>query len=211
MRDLAIYGAGGLGRETAVMIEQINKVQPQWNLIGFFDDGMTEGDHVDSFPVLGGMHQLNEHNASFSLVIAIADSKSRKKIYDQIKNIHIDFPVLIHPQAIIGSRSNNFHKGAIIAAGCIFTTGISVGEFAIVNLACTVGHDVKIGNYCSVMPGCNISGNVEIGEATLIGTGSQVLQNITIGKHCKVGAGAVVTADVEEDSTVVGVPAKRLV
>ena len=38
MRDIAIYGAGGLGREIACVLKKINMVTPTWNLLGFFDD-----------------------------------------------------------------------------------------------------------------------------------------------------------------------------
>lgn len=42
MKDIAIYGAGGFGREVACLIERINKARetPIWNFIGFFDDGI---------------------------------------------------------------------------------------------------------------------------------------------------------------------------
>ena len=43
MRDIAIYGAGGFGREIACLIKEINGVEPTWNLIGFFDDGKEFG------------------------------------------------------------------------------------------------------------------------------------------------------------------------
>ena len=36
---IAIYGAGGLGREIACVLKKINMVTPTWNLLGFFDDG----------------------------------------------------------------------------------------------------------------------------------------------------------------------------
>ena len=39
MKDIAIFGAGGFGREVACLIKRINKQQPNtWNFIGFFDD-----------------------------------------------------------------------------------------------------------------------------------------------------------------------------
>lgn len=38
MRDIAIYGAGGFGKEVACLLNRINEVNHQWNLIGFFDD-----------------------------------------------------------------------------------------------------------------------------------------------------------------------------
>ena len=40
MKDIAIYGAGGFGREIACLIQMINKSEkkPKWNIVGFFDD-----------------------------------------------------------------------------------------------------------------------------------------------------------------------------
>jgi len=32
MKDIAIYGAGGFGREVACLINKINEVNPTWNL-----------------------------------------------------------------------------------------------------------------------------------------------------------------------------------
>ena len=38
LKDIVIIGAGGVGRETALIIEDINNVNKEWNLIGFVDD-----------------------------------------------------------------------------------------------------------------------------------------------------------------------------
>jgi mannitol-1-phosphate/altronate dehydrogenase len=38
MRDIAIFGAGKFGREVAWLIEDINKNNPKWNFIGYFDE-----------------------------------------------------------------------------------------------------------------------------------------------------------------------------
>ena len=39
MKDIAIFGVGGFGREVLALIQDINRVEPQWNIVGFFDDG----------------------------------------------------------------------------------------------------------------------------------------------------------------------------
>ena len=39
MKNIAIYGAGGFGREVACLLNIINEKEPTWNLVGFFDDG----------------------------------------------------------------------------------------------------------------------------------------------------------------------------
>ena len=38
MRDIFIIGAGGVGKEVAFLIEEINKKNPIWNIVGFIDD-----------------------------------------------------------------------------------------------------------------------------------------------------------------------------
>ncbi len=209
--NIAIFGAGGFGRETALMIRQINQVRNNWNIIGFFDDGLPKGTEVDGLRILGGLSELNQIGEKLSVVVTIAEPILRKKIVADIKNNNIDFPVLKHPHNFLGDDvTNQFGRGSIITAGSIFTTNVRLEEFVIINLACTIGHDVRIGSFSTLMPGCSISGNVTIGESTLIGSGARILQNITIGKECKVGAGAVVIADSANNVTLVGVPAKAI-
>jgi sugar O-acyltransferase (sialic acid O-acetyltransferase NeuD family) len=207
---LAIYGAGGLGREIALMIAQINRKERSWTLEGFYDDGVSKGSVIDGLPVLGAMEDLNQRKEPLALAVAIADPQIRKSVADRITNENVNFPVLIHPDANPGGEDNYFGRGTIITAGCILTTGIVTGEFTIINLLSTIGHDVKLGSFTIVMPGCNISGNVQIGECSLIGTGAKVLQNLTLGKNCTVGAGAIVTKDFGDDVTVVGIPARKV-
>ena len=33
MKDIAIYGAGGFGREVASLIKRINRIENQWNFV----------------------------------------------------------------------------------------------------------------------------------------------------------------------------------
>jgi sugar O-acyltransferase (sialic acid O-acetyltransferase NeuD family) len=209
MTDLAIYGAGGLGREVALLVSQINDKKKQWKLIGFIDDGKQKGQIIDGLEVLGGIDHINSVKKKIAVVVAIADPIERFAVVSGIVNTKVYFPALIHPSSNTGSSSNTIGRGCIVTEGCIFTTGISLGEFVIVNLATTIGHDAKIAAYCSIMPGCNISGNVSIGAQTLIGTGAQLLQNISIGYRCRVGAGAVVTKSFADRKTIIGVPAKQ--
>ncbi|HEY8935031.1 MAG TPA: acetyltransferase [Cyclobacteriaceae bacterium] len=208
IHDLAIYGAGGFGRETALLIQQINTVSVQWNVIGFFDDGLPAGTMVDGLLVLGGIGELNQYSKSLALAVAIADPVMRKSIVSKIESPDVFYPVIIHPSAIVEQGRNKIGRGSIITANCILTTGISLGNFVIVNLATTLGHDVVLDDYCSIMPGCHISGNCKMGECTMMGTGSRTLQNLTIGKKCKIGAGAVLINSFEDGVTIVGVPGR---
>ena len=72
MKDIAIYGAGGFGREVACLIERINKARetPIWNFIGFFDDGIPSTNDYPQGPVLGDINVLNTWKTSLSITVA---------------------------------------------------------------------------------------------------------------------------------------------
>jgi len=211
MTDLAIYGAGGFGRETALLIEQINSMKSTWHILGFCDDQKEKRARVDDYQVIGAIKELNHLDKKTAVVLAIADPTVRKKVRESIKNKHIFFPTLIHPSVITGDSKRNFiGEGSIICAGCILTTNIKIGSFCIINLMTSVGHDVMLGDYCSIMPGCSISGFDTFSDQVYIGSGARILPQVSIGEQGRVGAGAVVTANVPAQTTVVGIPARAL-
>ncbi|MFN3343928.1 MAG: acetyltransferase [Flavobacteriales bacterium] len=209
LATIAIFGAGGLGKETLVLINQINTRQKHWNIIGFFDDGVQKGTTVAGLPLLGGIDELNSYERELSVVIAVGDPRVKRLIVDRIKNPNVKYPSLIHPTATIG-EGIKVGEGCIITAGCRLTIHITLNDFVLLNLNTTIGHDVSIGSYSSVMPGVHLSGYVQLGKEVLIGTGASVLQHASIADRAVVGAGAVVNRSVEEGRTVAGVPARPI-
>jgi sugar O-acyltransferase (sialic acid O-acetyltransferase NeuD family) len=207
-KPLAIYGAGGLGREVLALARSL----PEWELIGFFDDGVHQGALVDSSKVLGGLSQLKNWNSSLYVVIAIGNPVTKRSIVEALKDCnHITYPVLIHPlSAIIDEKSVKLGAGTILTPGCVLTTNIKVGNHVLINLNATVGHDCVVHDYVSIMPGVNIAGEVRIGEASLIGSGANVLTGVHVGKNAIVGSGSVVTKSISENDTVAGVPARSI-
>lgn len=209
LKKIAIVGAGGFGKETLVMINQINAIKMYWQVIGFFDDKVQRNSPVTGLRVLGGIDDLNNHQQELSVVIAVGDPRTRKMIVDRIKNPLVNYPNLIHPVATIGENIKA-GAGCIITAGCRLTIDITLNDFVLLNLNTTIGHDVSIGSYTSVMPGVHLSGYVQVGEEVLIGTGASVLQNVCIANQAVIGAGAVVNRSVEIGRTVAGVPARPI-
>lgn len=209
MKKIAIFGAGGFGREVAMLIEQINQQQPTWELAGFFDDGITPGTEIYGYSVLGGSKELNRYKEPMHVVFAIGSPEIKKKVISKLTNPDLLFPVLVHPSVLMG-KDVTIGEGCIVTAGNIITVNVKLGKHVILNLACTVGHDATIGDYASVMPGVNISGEVEIGGSVLIGTGAKIIQQTSIGSGTKVGAGAVVIRSLPANCTAVGVPAKPI-
>ncbi|NDK56219.1 acetyltransferase [Pontibacter fetidus] len=207
MNKIAIFGAGGLGREVAMLIEQINSKKLTWDLIGFFDDGLATGDEVFGYKVIGNADDLKKHKSALSVVFAIGEPTIKQRIISVIHNPNLNYPVLIHPGAVLG-KDVVIGEGTIIMAGNIITVNVKIGKHVLLSSACTVGHDVTLGACTAVMPGANISGNVEIGQCVYLGVGAKTIQQVKIGTNAIVGAGAVVINSIPPDCTAVGVPAK---
>ncbi|CAM3831517.1 acetyltransferase [Mesobacillus thioparans] len=208
MKDIVIIGAGGFGREVAWLIEEINKVNTEWNLIGFVDDNEEiQGKEVNGYKVIGNIEWLK--NQELFVVNAIGDPIIKKKIMVRIQESKNQFPVLVHPSVICSDRVS-IGEGSIICAGNIITVDVTIGKHVIVNLDCTVGHDAVLEDYTTVLPSVNISGYVVAKECANIGTGSAIIQGVTVGENTIIGAGSIVVKDLPANCTAVGAPAKPI-
>lgn len=211
MKNIAIFGAGGFGREVKTIIDSINSKNPNtYNFLGFYDDGFEKGTIVNGYPVLGGISELNNEKNELSLVISIGDPKTKLKIINKIENSIISYPVIIHPNVSISNDDVTIGEGSIVCEGTIITCNIKIGKFVILNLMCTVGHDTIIDDYCAFMPSVNISGEVHIHNAVYVGTGAKIINLLEIGENTIVGAGAVVSKTLPANCTAVGIPAKPI-
>ncbi len=211
MKEIAVYGVGGFGREVHSLIDQINHEKQEYEFIGYFDDGIRKGELINGYPVLGGKSELNSWDKNLNVVFAIGDPKTKKDIINSIKNTSLSYPILIHPNVLIGDmKFNSVGEGAIICAGNIITVNIEIGKHVILNLSCTTGHDTKIGDYSSFMPTVNISGEVVIEEGVYVGTGAKIINQLTIGEFSIIGSGAVVAKSIPPKCTAVGIPAKPI-
>ncbi|OZS76950.1 transferase [Tetzosporium hominis] len=208
MKDIVIIGSGGFGREVAWLIDEINKVEDTWNLLGFIDDNHSvQGTEVNGVKVLGGTDWLMDK--SINVVCAIGDPVIKKKVLSELESTNNTFPVLIDP-LVRYSQTVEFGEGSIICAENTLTTNIKVGKHVIINLDCTIGHDATIGDYSTILPSVNVSGETLIGECVSMGTSSSIIQGVSIGENTVVGAGAVVVKDLPANCTAVGAPAKAI-
>ncbi len=99
----------------------------------------------------------------------------------------------IHPAATIGRRLFIDHG-----------TGVVIGETA------------EIGDDCTIYQGVTLGGTGKdkgkrhptLGNHVMVGSGAKVLGPINIGDNVRIAAGAVVLADIPDNATAVGVPAR---
>ena len=210
MKDIAIFGAGGFGKEVASLINWINSTDPTWKLVGFFDDGVEKGRQISHYgKVLGGMTELNAWETPLDLAVAIGNPKSLHGVIGRIINRNISYPNVIAPNfGISDKKSFSIGEGNIIGSGCAVSVDVKIGNFNIFNADIVMGHDAEICNYNVLMPDIRVSGEVKIGECNLIGVGSIILQQIKVGNDVHLGAGAVLMTKPKDGCTYIGNPAK---
>ena len=212
MKRIAIYGAGGFGREVACLIHKINEVKPEWELIGFFDDNPSlKGQMISHYaPCFGGWEELNNSNEELAVAMAIGNAKIVKPLIDRITNEKIYFPSLIHPRVNFNDFSTvKIGKGNIIQGGCFFSCDVEVGDFNVLNGSVVLGHDDRIGSYNIFMPAVRVSGQVTIGDENYFGVGAIILQQLKIGNDTRIGAGCVLMTKPKDGCLYIGNPAKK--
>lgn len=211
MKDIAIYGAGGFGREVACLINLINKEKPTWNLIGFFDDGKEKGSRNEYGELLGGLYDLNSYDKPLDIAIAIGNPAFIKRVAEGITNPNIDFPNIIAPNVQFMDIENmSLGKGNIICSGCWISCNVHIGNFNIFNVGISIGHDACLGNYNALMPSVNISGEVIIRDENFFGVAAVVLQQKKIGRNTTIGANSLIIKNTKDEKIYMGVPATAL-
>jgi sugar O-acyltransferase (sialic acid O-acetyltransferase NeuD family) len=211
MKDIAIFGAGGFGKEVACIINKINEIEPRWNLIGFFDDGIEKETEISHFGrVLGNASDLNKWENPINIVFAIGSPKILSILVNKITNSNVKFPNIIHPEVFFADpQSFKIGKGNVIVRACSFSVDVSVGDFNQFNSLSALAHDVVVGSYNVFMPLSRISGEVKIGDSNFFGISSILLQNVKVGNNTRIGAGSIVITKTKDGFLYMGNTAKR--
>lgn len=209
MKDIVIIGSGGLAKEVAFLIDEINRTTKQWNLVGFIDSNIEDTNGM--YKVYQNDEWLENIKEEINVVFGIGLPSLIEKLYNKFsKNKNIQFPNLIHPNVIGDWENIQLGQGNIICASNTFTTDIVIGNINIINLDCTIGHDCTIGDYNVINPSVNISGGVKIKNGIMIGTNAAILQYKEICSGVVIGASALVTKNIEEKGVYVGSPVKKI-
>lgn len=198
MNRLIVIGASGHGKVVADIAA----------LSGYKDIVFLDNDPgvktCAGYPVLGPDTMTSELDGD--VFIAVGKAETRKKLMERDANRN--FPVLIHPSAVVAKRAE-IAAGSVVMAGAVINPGAQIGKGCIINTSSSVDHDCLVGDYVHISVGAHLSGTVVVGEGTWIGTGAIVSNNISICGGCMIGAGAVVIKNINEPGTYVGVPAKK--
>jgi UDP-3-O-[3-hydroxymyristoyl] glucosamine N-acyltransferase len=89
-------------------------------------------------------------------------------------------------------------------------TDTVVGECTSIDNQVQIAHNVKIGNFCMIAAQVGIAGSTIIGNNVKIGGQTGISGHLFIGNNVKIGGKSGVIADIEDNQTVMGYPAKSI-
>ncbi len=208
MRDVIIYGSGGLAREVVQILEDINSLKKKWNIIGYLDD-ITEnpGGCVNGYEVLGTHERLEAFSPGANVIIAAGAPAAREKMLGKIIRYSPRFPVVIHPTCKI-SKGTSIGEGTILGIDSIVSVNASLGRHVFINMRAVIAHDAKIGDFSSCLVNSIIAGNVTVGKKVIVGSNSVIMEKANIGDEARISMGAVVGSDVPALHAVMCRPSK---
>lgn len=205
--DVAIVGAGGMGREVLQYCQDAQAADWPYRVVGFIDD---RPDALEGFDVqvsiLGGLEDIDRVDAG-SFIIAVGAPELRRSIADEVHTLGGALVSLIHPTAYV-ARTAQIGAGVILCPFALVAANSTVAPNVLANVYASIGHDAFVGQHSVLSPYAAVTGAVHLGDESFLGTHCTIAPGITVGRRSKVSAGSTVTRDAEAGSLLTGNPAK---
>ena len=207
-KRIYIIGAGDFGREMESWLEDLPNFKNEYEIKGYLDNDSKSLQNKPTDYEIVGTHEEMKFKENDYVVIAISNSKVRKRIAESLIN-KVNFFTYIAPNVTIG-KFTKIGSGSIICSNCFVSTNTVIGDFVIVNAGSNIGHDCIIESYCSLMANVDIGGSVILGEGVFIGTKATIIPKKRIFRGITIGAGTIVIRNLNKVGTYFGNPAKYI-
>lgn len=207
-KRIYIIGAGDFGREMESWLEDLPNFKNEYEIKGYLDNDSKSLQNKPTDYEIVGTHEEMEFKENDYVVIAISNSKVRKRIAESLIN-KVNFFTYIAPNVTIG-KFTKIGSGSIICSNCFISTNTVIGDFVIANAGSNIGHDCIIESYCSLMANVDIGGSVILGEGVFIGTKATIIPKKRIFRGITIGAGTIVIRNLNKVGTYFGNPAKYI-
>jgi sugar O-acyltransferase (sialic acid O-acetyltransferase NeuD family) len=210
MKKLIIVGAGGFGREILAWIREVQTLAQEYETICFLDDNpQALAPYNYQEPIIGGIQDYRPQKGDAFVMGIAAPTRRKLEIAETLLQRGAHFISLIHPTAVFGNNVK-LGQGCVICSNVIFTSDITIGDFVSINVLAAIGHDVVIGDGCTLYSFVNVNGFAKLGKGVEVGSHGSILPGSVVGDFATVGAGSVVIKSVKAGTTVLGVPAKKI-
>jgi sugar O-acyltransferase (sialic acid O-acetyltransferase NeuD family) len=207
--SLILIGGGGHCKSCIDIIRSIGKYQ----IIGILDIPEKIGEQIEGYPIIASDDKIqelaNQYDFFFITIGQIRTNIPRVRIYNRLKEISCNLPVIMSSNAYI-SKFSTISEGSIIMHGCVVNTNVKIGVNCIINTGAVIEHDSTIGNHTHISTGAIVNGNCVIGNNVFVGSNSVVFNNIIIPDNTIIGAGSLIHKSIERSGVYIGNPIRRI-
>jgi sugar O-acyltransferase (sialic acid O-acetyltransferase NeuD family) len=184
---IVLIGGGGHCHSVIDVIEQENK----YEIIGIVDVKENIGKKVLNYEVIACDDDLETIFLSCkNAVITVGQIESnqiRVNIYNKLKLIGFNLPVIISPLAYV-SKHSIIKEGTVIMHHSIINVNAKIGKNCIINTKALIEHDCIVENNCHVSTASVINGGVIVKENSFFGSNATSKQSIEIYGFIKAGS-----------------------
>lgn len=209
MKPIILIGGGGHCISCIDVIEQTGLYQ----IIGILDIPEKLGEKVLNYSIIGTDNELERflpNCTDFLITVGqIKSSTIREKLFQKIKMIGGNLPVIISPIAHV-SRYAHVGEGTIVMHHALINAGASVGEVCIINTKALVEHEAVVGSFCHISTAAIINGQVTIGDQCFIGSNTVIANNTNIAANTVIAAGSQVFRNIESPGIYIGKPLRKI-
>jgi sugar O-acyltransferase (sialic acid O-acetyltransferase NeuD family) len=184
---IILIGGGGHCHSVIDVIEQENN----YEIIGIVDTKENIGKKVLSYDIIACDDDLETifetcQNALIT-VGQIESNKIRVKIYNKLKQIGFNLPVIISPLAYV-SKYASLEEGTVIMHHVLINANVKIGKNCIVNTKALIEHDCIIEDNCHISTASVLNGGVIVKENSFFGSNATSKQGIEIEGFIKAGS-----------------------
>jgi sugar O-acyltransferase (sialic acid O-acetyltransferase NeuD family) len=207
MVKVAIYGAGGFGREVAPLARFYAD-----DILFVSDDPDQIGKNLNGIRVVD--FETLRRDPDRLVSITVADGPARRAIADRCRAEGLRFGT-IKARTYVEHDDVEIGEGGLLCDFTMCTSNVRIGRFFHANIYSYIAHDSVIGDFVTLAPRVCINGNIVIEDDVYVGTAATFKQGtpskpLVIGRGAVIGMGAVVTKDVAPGAIMVGNPARPL-
>ncbi len=210
MKRIVIVGASGFGREVYWWTRTHSSTDWRDPEVVFIDDSQQcLADYPDLQPLYIGTISTWQPSENDVALMAIADPRVKLQLSQKLIDKGARFGTFIHSSCLVVPSSKTGY-GSILCPYAGVTCDVTIGRFVTMNCSSGAGHDAIIGDACTLSGFAEVTGKTILGTGVFMGSHACVLPGVRVGDFAKIGAGSVVTRHVKPNTTVMGVPAKRI-
>jgi sugar O-acyltransferase (sialic acid O-acetyltransferase NeuD family) len=207
-KKLIIWGATG----QSIVLEEF--LSADYEIVALFDKNEKVISPFSNIKIYHHEEEFKDYCKSIKqlhFIVAIGGNNGLERL--SISNKLVDWGLIpisaIHPKSSIATNASIGIGSQILIGSCIAAKA-TIGDYCIINTGASIDHECILKNGVHVAPNATLAGCIQVDEYAFIGSNATILPKIKIGKNAVIGAGAVVTKNVDDNTTVVGVPANKI-